>query len=237
MARPGVMLYFDMLEPLRALSDGEKGRILIAILEYAKDGTDPALEGMASLAWGFIKPRIDRDVDSYENAKAQRRYATFCKKRSNLNLPKIPFEQWMELSEEEKAQMVISRKRNKRTDASRYPYTDTTTDTDTDTDTDTNTNTNTNTNTTANTAAAANTGADAQAAAAAERKLKRLHGELGQGVVNLSEYHIRRLLDLMGIEMFDHYVKKLSDFILREGASVKNHYQTILKWWTEDSAP
>lgn len=237
MARPGVMLYFDMLEPLRALSDEERGRILMGILEYARDGTPPEFQGMTALAWSFIKPRVDRDVESYESAMAQRQYATFCKKRSNLNLPKIPYEQWLELSEEQRIGMLTSRKRNHRTDASRYPNTDTDTTTTTDTDTATDTDTNTDTNTNTNTAAAANTGADAQAAAAAERKLKRLYGELGQGVVNLSEYHIQRLLDLMGIEMFDHYVKKLSDFILREGASVKNHYQTILKWWTEDSAP
>ena len=77
---------------------------------------------------------------------------------------------------------------------------------------------------------------DDPAAAAAERKLKKMYGELGQGVVNLSEYQMERLLDQMGIEMFDYYVKKLSDFILKNGASVKNHYGTILRWWQEDNA-
>ena len=56
-------------------------------------------------------------------------------------------------------------------------------------------------------------------------------------MVNLSDYQIDLLLEKMGLELFDHYVKKLSDFILSQGASVKNHYQTILKWWTQDSAP
>ena len=54
-------------------------------------------------------------------------------------------------------------------------------------------------------------------------------------MVNLTEYQIDRLLDMMGIDMFDHYVKKLADFIIREDASIKNHYNTIIKWWTEDS--
>jgi len=74
------------------------------------------------------------------------------------------------------------------------------------------------------------------AAAAADRKLKKMYGELGQGVVNLSEYQIDRLLDQLGLEMFDYYVKKLSDYILRNNASVKNHYGTILRWWQEDQA-
>ena len=73
------------------------------------------------------------------------------------------------------------------------------------------------------------------AAAAADRKLKMLGGSLGQGVVSLSDYQIDSLLDKMGVDMFDHYVRKLSDFIIKNGASVKSHYSTILKWWTEDS--
>lgn len=233
MARPGVMLYFDMLEPLRALPDAEKGRILIAILEYGKEGTQPQFQGMTALAWGFIKPRLDRDVEEYERTVLRRRYATFCRERKRKNEPEIPFEEWLKLTGSH-AHHVISPDGR---DDQWYPTTNTTTNTTTDTNTATTTDTTTNTNTTSNTAAAANTGADAQAAAAAERKLKRLHGELGQGVVNLSEYHIQRLLEVMGIDMFDHYVKKLSDFILREDASVKNHYQTILKWYTQDSAP
>ena len=64
----------------------------------------------------------------------------------------------------------------------------------------------------------------------------KLNGELGQGVVNLTPYQIDRLLDLMGIDMFDYYVGKLAAFIIRENASVKNHYTTIQKWWEEDSA-
>lgn len=73
------------------------------------------------------------------------------------------------------------------------------------------------------------------AAAAAERKLKILNGELGKGVVVLSEFQIDTLLDKLGVEMFDYYVNKLAEFIIRNGATVKGHYNTILKWWTQDS--
>lgn len=219
MARPGVMLYFDILEPLRVLPDGDKGRILQAILEYGKDGTDPQLEGMAALAWGFIKPRLDRDREEYRRAVLRRQYATACRERKKKNEPELTFEQWLQST----GNHLSSPDTN---DDQWYPTTNTNTTTDTTTTT--------NTDTTADTDAAE--GADSRAAAAAEeKKLKRLHGDLGQGVVNLSEYQIQRLLDEMGLEMFDHYVKKLSDFILSQGASVKNHYQTILKWWTQDS--
>ena len=38
----------------------------------------------------------------------------------------------------------------------------------------------------------------------------------------------------MGPSAFDRYVEKLSDFISRTGAKVYDHYDTILRWWSED---
>lgn len=239
MARPGLMLYFDMLEPLRDLPLEDIGRITLAMLEYGMDGAAPDFGGNLplKLTWGFIKPRLDRDGEAYENTKVQRKYAAFCKKRSNMNLPKIPFEEWLEMTEDERQRLITEINEPQRpvdfVDP-RYPTTNTTRTTTGTTTTPPSTNTKTATST----AAAANTatGADALAAAAADRKLKRMNGELGQGVVNLSEYHIDLLLDKLGIEMFDYYVAKLANFIIHEGATVRNHYQTILKWFTEDSS-
>lgn len=59
-------------------------------------------------------------------------------------------------------------------------------------------------------------------------------GTLGKGVVFLSDEQVSDLLDKMGLETFDHYVDKLSCFILDKNAKVKNHYETILKWWSQD---
>lgn len=97
----------------------------------------------------------------------------------------------------------------------------------------------TTTNTTTATAAAATaTGTTTEpdkTAAAAERKLKLLNGKLGKGVVLLSEAQIDSLLEQLDIDAFDYYVEKLADFIIKNDAKVKNHYETILRWWREDS--
>ena len=69
----------------------------------------------------------------------------------------------------------------------------------------------------------------------ADKELVFMNGELGKGVVLLSQDQICSLLDTMGLDSFDFYVQKLADFILKNNAQVKNHYQTILKWWEEDS--
>lgn len=73
------------------------------------------------------------------------------------------------------------------------------------------------------------------AAAAEDKNLVYMKGSLGKGVVLLSQDQICSLLDTMGLDSFDFYVQKLADFILKNNAQVKNHYQTILKWWEEDS--
>lgn len=60
-------------------------------------------------------------------------------------------------------------------------------------------------------------------------------GQLGKGVVILTNAQREALLDKLGIDAFNHYVDKLSTFILKKDAKVGNHYQTILKWVEEDS--
>ena len=66
-------------------------------------------------------------------------------------------------------------------------------------------------------------------------QLKCIGGELGRGVVYLSDKQFDHLLDLLGMDAFNRYVKRLADFIIEKQAHVKNHYETILKWHKEDS--
>ena len=96
----------------------------------------------------------------------------------------------------------------------------------------------TNTSTTITTAAAATTSTTEPefAAAAAQRKVNVIGGNLGKGVVFLSEDQMADMLEKMGIETFDYYVDKLSSFIIKNDAHVKNHYETILSWWEKDGA-
>lgn len=232
MARPGIMLYFDILEPIRVLPDADKGRLLVAMLEYGQRGVVPEFDGMLSLAWGFVKPNLDRDGEAYENAKVQRNYAAFCKKRKILNRPKVPFEEWSNMSEYERERLITEDNEPKRAVdfvGSRYPTTTTSKTT------------NTTTSTTTTAAASTTTNVfddedeDEAAAAAAKKKPQVWHGKLGKGVLVLSDEQMEDLLDLLGLEVFDYYTEKLSTFILENNAHVANHYETILKWWRQDS--
>lgn len=65
-------------------------------------------------------------------------------------------------------------------------------------------------------------------------RLKSMGGTLGKGVVFLTPEQDEKLLELMDIEVYNKYVEKLADFIIRKDAKVASHYQTILKWYRED---
>lgn len=217
MARPGIMLYFDILEPIRVLSDEEKGQLLVAMLEYGKEGVIPEFSGMLALAWGFVKPKIDKDEAEYNLSVQRRQYATFCRERKKKGEPEITFDDWLKSAcggDNQRLSMMTN-------DDQWYPTTTTTPTT--------------NTTTSTTTAAATNTNDGADGNGNGEKFVKPVGGSLGKGVVFLSDDQVSDLLDKMGVETFDHYVAKLSDFIIKNGANVARHYETILKWWRQDS--
>ena len=218
MGRPGIMLYFDILEPIEVLSDAEKGRLLVAMLEYGQSGKRPQFDGMLALAWGFIRPKIDKDEAEYNQSVLRRQYATVCRERKKKNEPEITFDEWvktMNIGDNHSASMMTN-------DDQWYPTTTTTPSTTTTTPT--------------STAAAATATTKADTAATSEEDvLKSVGGELGQGVVFMTDRQIDDLLDRLGIDVFDRYCKKLSSFIIKNDAQVQNHYETILRWWKEDS--
>ena len=56
-----VKAYFDWIEQTAALSDAERGRLFIAILEYARSGLEPKLDGREGILFPVFRATIDRD--------------------------------------------------------------------------------------------------------------------------------------------------------------------------------
>ena len=63
MAKRYVKAYYDWIEQTSALSDAEKGRLFIAILEYARSGLIPEDGGRESLVFPIFKAIIDREAE------------------------------------------------------------------------------------------------------------------------------------------------------------------------------
>ena len=224
MARPGIMIYFEILEPIKMLSDEDKGRLLVAMLEYGRDGIVPELDGALGIVWSFVYPLIDKDGQRYDEMKLQREYAAFCKKRKRIWMPKITFDEWVLMTEDERQRAVDPV-------LSRNPSTTATAISNVNKQYTTN-NVQLQPSVTTNNLHLG----DVDAATAAENTVKVLGGELGKGVVFISDEQFSDLLDKMDLETFNYYVDKLSNFIIKNDAHVKNHYETILKWWREDGA-
>lgn len=66
------------------------------------------------------------------------------------------------------------------------------------------------------------------------KQLKVVGGDLGQGVVKLTDEQFDDLLDRLGLEGFNTYVKRLADFIVNKKANVRSHYNTIIEWYEQD---
>lgn len=66
--------------------------------------------------------------------------------------------------------------------------------------------------------------------------LKLIGGDVGQGVLLLTDWQMDDLISRMGLDGFDAYAKRLVAWVQRKGAQV-DHYRTLLRWWQEDTAP
>lgn len=67
-----------------------------------------------------------------------------------------------------------------------------------------------------------------------DNRFKVLNG-IGKGVVFLTDTQMEDLLEKLDIDTFDRYIERLAEFIINKKAHVKSHYDTILKWVSEDS--
>ena len=66
----GFLLFYDWKAPFAALSGDECKKILMAMFDYARDGTEPPeFEGMAQMAACFIFPAMKRRKESIENGR------------------------------------------------------------------------------------------------------------------------------------------------------------------------
>ena len=68
-AKKGFLLYYDYRKHLALLSDEDRGKLLMALLDYGEHGTQPELEGAALMAFSFIQAQMDRDAEKYAETK------------------------------------------------------------------------------------------------------------------------------------------------------------------------
>lgn len=97
MARPGLLLYFDILPALDKLPHEAVGELLLAALHYAQDGAEPSFEDSSlGFAWAFLKPSIDRDGAAYDEKRQRGDWLTYCRQCKRDGVDALDFETWRE---------------------------------------------------------------------------------------------------------------------------------------------
>lgn len=96
MARPGIMVYFDIRENFELLTFEEIGTYVMAMLDYGEYGllpefTDRVLKGM----WRGTRKDIDADGMKYERICIQSEYGNYCKKEKKLQKEPMSYEEYV----------------------------------------------------------------------------------------------------------------------------------------------
>ncbi|MBQ4051574.1 MAG: hypothetical protein IJD13_08075 [Oscillospiraceae bacterium] len=143
MTRKSFMFYMDYLEPLEELNDKDFRRVITAMIRLAMDDPTEELKGRAKVAFGFIRPQMQRDFEKYEER---------CRKnQENARKGGVARAQLMAADRQRLAAMAA--------------------DTDTKTDTETDTKTDTKAKAEAKTAAKTETDAEKETAACADASM------------------------------------------------------------------
>lgn len=134
-AKKSFMLYYDYRQHLSLLTDEERGRLLMALLDYGEKGIEPEMDGALLMAFSFISSQIDRDAARYEEKCRKRREAG----KQGGRPPKA------NADEEKQTKAKKANGFSDNQEKAKKPYTDTETDKETDTDKDTDKETDTDT--------------------------------------------------------------------------------------------
>lgn len=66
------VLYHDIRTPLELLTDEQRGKLFIALLNYSEYGDLPDFDGALLMAFAFIRTSLDRDAEAWAEKRAKR---------------------------------------------------------------------------------------------------------------------------------------------------------------------
>lgn len=100
--RPGIMIYFDIRPALNRLYDDERGKLLLAMLDYGEQGIIPDFSNdercdMLEFAWEWIMPKLDHDGIRYEQTLHKNEYAAYCSVEKRNGKEPRDYDGWLAL--------------------------------------------------------------------------------------------------------------------------------------------
>ncbi len=70
--RDSFVFYKEWRDALTDMPDGIRAEVYDAIVEYGITGNQPVLKPMAEIAFRFVKTRMDKDAEKYDNIRRER---------------------------------------------------------------------------------------------------------------------------------------------------------------------
>lgn len=71
--RQGFVLYHDIRRPVTLLTDEQRGRLFLALLDYSELGIEPDFgDSAVDLAFAFIRQTLDSSAEKWEETRAKR---------------------------------------------------------------------------------------------------------------------------------------------------------------------
>lgn len=92
--KPGVMVYFEMIDAVDHLSDKGAGVLFKSILRYAREGEEPKLTATLQPLWGLIRGRIDTDDRVYREKALRNQYNVYVRWQRQQGMEPLPYEVW-----------------------------------------------------------------------------------------------------------------------------------------------
>ena len=93
MSKPSfVCLYLDYQQTFAPFTDAERGRLVSAMLDYARTGAIPEFTGNERYAWPMLQGQIQRDQQKYfDRCEQNRRNALKRSKAEEGAMPAEPY--------------------------------------------------------------------------------------------------------------------------------------------------
>ena len=88
------MIYFDMMESVKYLSDKNAGILFKAIMYYARDAQQPKLPEKLLPLWAMVRSRVDSDDDSYQEKTRKNKYSAYVRWQRANEEPVLTYEEW-----------------------------------------------------------------------------------------------------------------------------------------------
>lgn len=99
--KPGVMIYFDIQETVKRLSDRSAGILFRAILEYGATKKEPTLPDSLYMLWPMIRMRLDTDDERYHQMSQRRRYAAYTRWCKHDGENPLSYNDWLSKEDNE----------------------------------------------------------------------------------------------------------------------------------------